>query len=309
MRVHDRVLAVQSSLTGRDLTLMSWLYDHGVLTSPQIFEALFSSTRFGHRRLQRLRDLNLLARFRPLKPDGGSYPYHWLLDQPGIEVIAAQRGDPLPRPGQARTRRLHLTSRANLPHLLGVNGFFTRLAAYQRTHPGARLDDWWPAARFAKDGAFYERGDDLSVLSVRVQPDGYGVWTDHDHRIGFYLEYDTGTEPLTTLTFKIDRYLRLWTGKPRHRYPVLFHLPTARREFNLHQRLCRRLRARVGAGGDLRRRPPRCYWSVTGADVWWFYGLEGPRRLLTDLPGAEPVTDLEGDLAESQHAAVQGGEP
>jgi hypothetical protein len=49
-----------------------------------------------------------LARFRPQKPDGGSYPYHYVLDQLGTDVVAAQRGDELPRRDQARLRRWHV---------------------------------------------------------------------------------------------------------------------------------------------------------------------------------------------------------
>ncbi len=68
MRTDERVLAVQSSLTGRDLRLMGWLYDHGVLTTPQIIAALFGSVSFAQRRLLRLLHLGVLARFRPLSP-------------------------------------------------------------------------------------------------------------------------------------------------------------------------------------------------------------------------------------------------
>lgn len=142
----DPVLRVQSSLTDRDHLLLGWLAEHGVLTSFQIAGALFPSLDYAQERLHRLTRLHVLDRFRPQKPDGGSYPYHYVLDQLGVEVVAAQRGDDPPRRTQARTRRLHLTRRANLPHLLGVNGFFTDLAAHARTHPGTALVEWWPAA-------------------------------------------------------------------------------------------------------------------------------------------------------------------
>jgi hypothetical protein len=63
-----------------------------------------------------------------------------------------------------------LTARSSLSHLLGVNQFFTDLAAHARTHPGARLERWWnyvqctrPHARCA-DGA-------TSTLG-RSAPDG-----------------------------------------------------------------------------------------------------------------------------------------
>jgi hypothetical protein len=37
----QRLLRAQSSLTGRDLRLLGWLYDHGVLTTDQINTALY----------------------------------------------------------------------------------------------------------------------------------------------------------------------------------------------------------------------------------------------------------------------------
>jgi hypothetical protein len=42
-RLVIRVLRVQSHLTGRDVTLLGWLADHGVLTSAEIAHALFPS--------------------------------------------------------------------------------------------------------------------------------------------------------------------------------------------------------------------------------------------------------------------------
>ena len=55
-------------------------------------------------------------------------------------------------------------------------------------------------------------------------------------QVGFWLEYDTGTEPLHRLVAKIDPYARLRRiGGPD--YPVLFHLPNQTREANLHRQL------------------------------------------------------------------------
>lgn len=157
---HDPVLAVQASLNDRSLYLLSLLYDHGVLTTPQITHALFTSSSFAQSRLLRLFGLRLIDRFRPQRPDGGSFPYHYVLDQRGVEVVAAQRLQPLPRPGQAKARRQHLTHRAYLVHLTGVNGFFTDLLGYQRTHPDCSLDLWAPASRFQQPGGLFEDGDD-----------------------------------------------------------------------------------------------------------------------------------------------------
>jgi hypothetical protein len=236
----DPVLRVQSQLTTRDLVLLGWLADHGVLTSFQIAHALFPSVDFAQERLRALtQKLEVVGRFRPQRPDGGSYPYHYVLTQLGVEVVAGQRGDELPRKDRARIRRWHLTRRANLPHLLGVNGFFTDLAGHARTHPDSKLLRWWPAVRCQQIGAFAVPGDDVAVFvhTPRSRPDGHGIWAEGDQRVPFFLEYDLGTErPLSRLVDKIHGYHDLADVTGRF-WPVLFWLPSPLRERHLHQEL------------------------------------------------------------------------
>ncbi len=235
----EPVLRIQSHLTDRDHILLGWLADHGVLTSFQIAHALFPSRDFAQERLRKLTNLKVLARFRPQKPDGGSYPYHYVLDQLGVDVVAAQRGDEMPRRDQARLRRWHLTNRANLPHLLGVNQFFIDLAGYARTHPETNLDRWWPASRCQVAGAFREPGEDnVMVLAykAKVRPDGHGIWTERDRQTSFFVEFDTGSEPLWKLVDKLDGYTAL-AKMYRRVWPVLFSLHSAARERRLHQAL------------------------------------------------------------------------
>jgi hypothetical protein len=57
-----------------------------------------------------------------------------------------------------------------------------------------------------------------------------------DRQVAFWLEYDTGTEPLARLVGKLDPYARLHAaGGPD--YPVLFQLPGPAREAHLHDLL------------------------------------------------------------------------
>ncbi|HEY2791623.1 MAG TPA: replication-relaxation family protein [Micromonosporaceae bacterium] len=281
--IADRLLQVQSSLTDRDHTLLSWLYDHGVLTTDQIAHALFPSLDFCQRRLLRLTSLGVVARFRPQKPYGGSFPYHYVIDQLGADIVAAQRGEPPPRRDHARARRHHLTSRANLPHLLGINQFFTDLVGYARTEPGAVLERWWPASRLQSSAAFYQRGDDAGVMLAGrgVRPDAHGIWVERS-RVAFYLEYDTGTETLGILVDKVGSYTRLAleTGRPR---PVLFWLPTVARELHLHQRL-----AEFPAGVDApvataTRDHAAAVRRSPAEDIWWLHGRTGARCRLAAL--------------------------
>lgn len=282
----DQVLRIQSALTDRDHVLLGWLADHGVLTTAQIAHALFPSLDFAQERLRKLTALAVLARFRPQRPDGGSYPYHYVLDQLGVDVVSAQRGEDVPRRDAARRRRWHLTNRANLPHLLGVNQFFTDLAGHARTHPDTRLERWWPAAKMQGLGAFAEDGDPIQVRAyiARVRPDGHGIWADHNQRVPFFLEYDTGTErPMSRLVDKLDGYHALARNTGRV-WPVLFWLHSTEREAHLHQALARD-GTRYPVATAARDQPG--HHNPAGA-IWWLHGLPGRRLRLAELSPDTP---------------------
>lgn len=284
------MLRMQSRLTARDWTLLRWLADHGTLTTFQINTGLFGSLDFAQRRLRKLTDAGVLDRFRPQRADGGSYPYHYVLTQLGVELVAAQRGEASPRRDAATKRRRHLTSRANLPHLLGVNGFFTALAGYARTHPGARLARWWPASRCRGIGAF-ARDDDATddrgrryvpglFYQPRVRPDGHGIWIENDTRVPFFLEHDTGSEPLWRLLDKIDAYAELAAGIEQA-WPALFWLHSAARERHLHRKLAAERNTHPVATAT---RDHAAHDGKSPAqDVWWLHGHQGPLLRLADL--------------------------
>ncbi|HZM80153.1 MAG TPA: replication-relaxation family protein [Candidatus Limnocylindrales bacterium] len=285
----ELILRVQSSLTDRDYVLLEWLYDHGLLTTPQINAALFGSRRFCQRRLLTLTRHRAITRFRPFKLDGGTYPYYYLIDQLGADLIAAQRGENMPRPDAARQRRIHLTSRANLPHLLGVNQFFIDLAAHARTHPPAQLRQWWPASRF-RDRAWVLdfTGDRGAVLRETPLPDGYGLWAQDGTVVAFFLEFDRGTETLGVLAGKVRRYASL-----EYEVPVLFLLPSAERELNLHIALSQRLpNLTAMVATTAQDILTHCAPGPAGP-VWWLHGHQGPRLRLADLPPSpEHLTHL-----------------
>ncbi len=234
----DPVLRVQSQLTDRDRVLLGWLYDHGVLTTFQVANALFPSLDFCQRRLRTLYRLRLIARFRPQRADGGSYPYHWVIDQLGAEVVTAARDERPPRRDHARQERRRWTATRTLAHRLGVNQFSTDLTGYARTHPGAQLRQWPPEAACQRIDTFI-RPDDPIVLRAyqpRVRPDGYGVWAEGDRAVPFFLEYDSGGEQLAVLTGKLTGYRDLFRTLGRA-WPVLFWLHSTARERHLRRRL------------------------------------------------------------------------
>ncbi|MFY1597356.1 replication-relaxation family protein [Micromonospora sp. WMMD737] len=290
----DSLLRLQASITARDDRLLGWLYDHGVLTTDQIATALFPSLDFAQRRLRRLTVLRAVDRFRPNKADGGSYPYHYVLDQLGYDHVHAQRGLGPPRRDQARRRKQSLTRRPDLPHLLGGNQVFIDLAAHARTHPNSHLDRWQPASAFHDPGVFYREGGNPEMMvhgpTGLPRPDGAGVWTEHGRSVPFFIEYDTGLERLDILTEKIAKYERVY-AMSTWAWPVLFHLPSARRETNLHHRLAEaRPRAVIATTtAELRT----ALGTSPAEQVWQLIGLNAGRHRLIDLPYTDTRHDSE----------------
>ncbi|WP_422750609.1 replication-relaxation family protein [Micromonospora sp. WMMD1219] len=301
----DPLLRLQASITARDDRLLGWLYDHGVLTTDQIASALFPSLDFTQRRLRRLTVLRATDRFRPNRADGGSYPYHYVLDQLGYDHVHAQRGLGPPRRDQARRRKQSLTARPDLPHLLGGNQVFIDLATHARTHPHTSLERWHPASAFHDPGVFYRQGGNPQMMvhgpKGLPRPDGAGVWTERGRSVPFFLEYDTGRERLDILTEKVAKYERLH-AMSNWAWPVLLHLPSARREANLHHRL---------AGIDLdtviatTTTELRLALGASPAErVWQLTGRTAGRHRLIDLP----YTDTHHDDEFPTHTSPRGNE-
>ncbi|GAB3868141.1 replication-relaxation family protein [Dactylosporangium cerinum] len=280
---HDRVLYAQSLLTDRDLRLLDWLYDHQVLSTAQIAAALFNRYPPAQERTLRLYRLRLLERFRSPNLPGSGW-YH-ILDRTGVEVIAALRGDAVPRVADMTAQRRRIATSPNLPHLLGVNQFFIDLIAYARRHPAATLVRWWSERQCAAPLRFG------MVSMYRVRADGHGIYEEGDRRVGFFLEHDRGTESVPVLVEKAQRYEQLVTeGGPA--WPVLFSLPDRGRERLLHKVLGRQPRAIpiVTMARD-RLRPDAsvadAVWLPTGAS-----GAPEPPRRLIDLSGlGDPADD------------------
>ncbi|MEU8180236.1 replication-relaxation family protein [Micromonospora sp. NPDC049047] len=287
----DPLLRLQASITARDDRLLGWLYDNGVLTTDQIAAALFPSLDFTQRRLRRLTALRAVDRFRPNKADGGSHPYHYVLDQLGYDHVHAQRGLPRGRRDQARRRKHSLTRRPDLPHLLGGNQVFIDLAAHARTHPDSDLVRWQPASAYHEPGTLYREGGDPHIILAGAtgfpRPDGAGVWTEGGRSVPFFLEYDTSGENLQVLIDKIIKYERLYMLST-WAWPVLFHLPSARREANLHHRIAD---TSWKAGIATTTAELRTALAASPAhQIWQLAGRAGRHRLI-DLPYSDTRHD------------------
>jgi hypothetical protein len=218
-------IAESRRLTERDYQVLTLLRSHRAMTAAQLARMVFPSPGRARGRLFELTAAGVLARFRRYRRPG-SAPWIYTLGLLGAAVLAAQRGDPLPKPADIVARVLRLYHAPGLDHTLGVNDFFSRLAAAGRVTPGCALSEWWPESTTA------------AALGGLLRPDGYGEWTEHGDTLGFFAEHDRGTETVGTLLGKIDKYAELAAAGVSR--PVLVELPSAAREANLHTAIHRR---------------------------------------------------------------------
>ena len=259
-------LAVLGCLTPRDRQLLSLIGEQQVLTTSQITRLAFPSRTMAQRRLLRLYQLGVLDRFR-WHQIVGSQDWHYTLGLLGGALLAAARATTPPSPAEQRRRVTRLAASPRLMHLLGINDFFTGLAAHARSHPGATLDLWWSERRCAEH------------YGQLVRPDGYGRWTEHGQDVEFFLEYDTGSEPLTRVTSKLPGYADLATaGGPN--IPVLIWLPSARREANLRAALSTHPAPVTVATANTELAGALCCGP---ADAVWLVDSSQHRRPLIDL--------------------------
>src|SRR5580704_2329713 len=95
--------ALAARLTPRDRWLLRMLHEHRVLTTTQITQLAFGTSRAATARLATLYRYRAIDRFRPLAP-AGSAPLHFILDDAGAAVLAAEDGIPVAGLGYRRDR-------------------------------------------------------------------------------------------------------------------------------------------------------------------------------------------------------------
>lgn len=262
---HDVVSAVARRLTPRDRLLCQVLFDHRVLTTEQVSDLCFANLTTARHRLTALYQLRVLDRFRPFRPVG-SDPYHYVLDTLGADIVAADRGIEVPRPGLHHSRALALSDSQRLAHLLATNGLFCALARWARSVEDAEVAEWWPERRCATE------------WGEVVRPDGFGTLRQRDRVVEFFVEVDRGTETLARLTDKLTGYAELVraTGwAPR----VCFWFPGSGREAEARRALAHPEVAVVTGAAGLRTG----MGAGPGGPVWLPVGQTGPRRHLIDL--------------------------
>jgi hypothetical protein len=242
-----------SGTTRRDLRLCLDLYDHRVLTTDQVFELRFNSLNRAQKRLLILHRRNIVERFRPFRSTG-SYPWHYILGEVGIDMVASWRGVERKEVGLRMDRLRAIAYSPRLAHLVEVNGFFCRLAYRCRSGQLLRLAAWWNERRCAAEW----RG--------MVRPDGLGRLQGPGVDVRFFLELDRGTENSSRLEEKLTRYARA-ARFPDAPEALLFVFPTERREAEARRALfnCGMLLL-TGSRGHAGEDPLSPSWLPIGGD-------------------------------------------
>ena len=283
VRVTATVVAGElARVTARDRRILDLLDEHGTFTTEQLSDLAFGTLGRARNRLNLLFGRGVLDRFRHYRRPG-SQQWRWVTGPVGAAIVAAGRGEALPRASVVRDAGARLAMSSRLDHLLAVNGFFVALTAYARAHGGSGLVRWWGEAR-CRD-----------ACANLVRPDGHGIWAAGRRRVPFWLEMDLGTEPVPRVAGKLAGYADL--AGTRHAFPVLFWLPSAVREANLHTHL-----ARVGIPAGVTvatatadtTNPADTADSGDSADSADSGGPAGAVWRLPDRPGRVRLADLPG---------------
>ncbi len=197
-RVSDAQLTrLAAHLTSRDRQIALDCYEHTVLTTGQLGRLHFTgiAEQTTRRRLLMLYELRVLDRFRPLLPRGqGSAPHHWVLDEAGAHIVAAEHQISRPELRYRHAAALSVADSIKLTHHIEVNEFFCRLHA-EATRAGGALSEWYGERTLHR------------LFHGRLTPDSYGVLRLPERPpIHLLLELDRGTEPSQRLREKAARY-------------------------------------------------------------------------------------------------------
>jgi Replication-relaxation len=125
----------------------------------------------------------------------GSLPWHYTLDEIGAWIVAEHLGVDRRLISYREDRARALIDSPRLAHTRAANSFFTRVCHATRTTPGPLgVVEWrgeeWCARRW----------------QAHVRPDGFARIDHVEGSLEFVLEMDMGTERLSRLETKMERY-------------------------------------------------------------------------------------------------------
>ncbi len=112
-------VSVLSNLTQRDLDICLDIFDHRFLTTTQVYQLHFSTHARARVRLHELYLLGLVNRFRPPKRPG-SWPWHYVLDKLGADIVSHARGIDANKLHLRKSRHLALVNSPRLDHMRQV---------------------------------------------------------------------------------------------------------------------------------------------------------------------------------------------
>ncbi len=198
-------------------------------------------------------------------------------------VVAAERGEDPDTSRWRADKALAIGKSQRLRHLVGVNGFFSALAAESRRED-CDLSLWWSERHCA------------TQFDRIAQPDGLGVWEEAGNRVVFCLEYDRSTETLERLEKKLKSYedLQVASGLA---YWILFCFGHPRRESGARRVLAQTTVPVATAALGPTRRPHEAIWAPVG------HG--GLLLRLAELAAVPIPAESEERIAETQ--AYRGG--
>ena len=211
-------------VTGRDREICHHIFDHSLLTATQIKRLHFTSLRVAEKRLKKLYERRVLDRFQPHVPRG-SAPYHYILDELGMRIVAADRGLDIKLIRQRLQADLDIPARSHLHHQLEVNEFFVTLIKACRDSQGEfEVRRWWSEKRCKE------------TWKGIVSPDGLGELSWSDSSCTFLLELDRGTERGDRLAEKLA-YYRRFAAMRLGPHALLFLFPSYERELHARRSL------------------------------------------------------------------------
>jgi Replication-relaxation len=263
----DLIAELAGRLTPRDRWLLAMIAEHQVLTSHQITQLAYGSPGATRHRMLILWRLRAVDRVQPFIT-AGSAPMHYVIGDAGAAILAAALGLTPSEAGYRRDRAPAIFASPTLAHTVGVNGVMTALAGAARTRPGAALTAWWPERRCEAQWGRHAR------------PDAYGRWRQDGSGTDFFLEYDTGSEPVAKVAAKLRGYAALAeaTGITT---PVLFWFPTLAREASV--------RAAISTSAVPAATATPAAGPGPAGDVWLPADRDGPRVPLPDLATPRPA--------------------
>jgi hypothetical protein len=279
-------------LQERDLALLELLLEHRFLTRQQIQMLLFAehrdpnsgapvatrTPRAAQRRLQLLRQHELIVRRYLARPDGRREPEPYFCLSPDGARLACTRAELTASERRKRSSDA-LANPLFVRHALAAAELHCALAAAARTQPEHECrPEWWRGEQ-ATAAAFNDRG-----AKALLRPDGYTRYRAGADLHHLLVEIDLGTMPLPRLQTKLELYRAYArSGAWQRRYPVfpkLLLLTTSERRISS---LYAQLRTPLdyvllsSTGDQTHTRGPL-------APIWRQPGRSQPRPLLEAAP-------------------------